>query len=362
MLKILDKYIIKKYLGSFFFTVLALSLISVVIDFSQNVEEFIDEKLPAQKVVREYYLNFIVFMNGLLWPLFALVSVIFFTSRLAYNSEIISMLNAGLSFNRLLRPYLVAAGILALTHLVFNHFVIPHSNKNMLDFKHSYIEKESDKGKNRDIHMFISPETKIYVRFYFKLDSVGSGFRMETFDKNQLVSLITAENLIWKGPPNKWQLADYLIYTFKGDSATMVDGYGEKLDTTLRFTPQDFVRYEATQQMIPTNKLQAFINEEKLRGLGNTKKYEIELHRRTSDPFAIIIVTIIGFAVAARKVRGGMGLQLAIGVSLGAIFVFLAKFSMTFATNEALPALIGVWLPNIVFATIAYLLIVNAQK
>jgi lipopolysaccharide export system permease protein len=142
----------------------------------------------------------------------------------------------------------------------------------------------------------------------------------------------------------------------------MVDGYGEKLDTTLRFTPQDFVRYEATQQMIPTNKLQAFINEEKLRGLGNTKKYEIELHRRTSDPFAIIIVTIIGFAVAARKVRGGMGLQLAIGVSLGAIFVFLAKFSMTFATNEALPALIGVWLPNIVFATIAYLLIVNAQK
>ncbi len=362
MLNILDKYIIKKYLGSFFFTVLAFSMISVIIDFSQNVEEFIDEKLPAHRVALEYYANFIIFINGLLWPLFSLIAVIFFTSRLAYNSEIISMFNAGVSFNRLMRPYLIAGGLLAFSHLILNHFVIPYSNEIRLDFYHSYIMKESDKGKNRDIHMFVSPETKIYVRYYFKLDSIGSGFRMETFDNNKLKSLITAENLIWQGPPNLWQLSDYLVYDFSGDTTSLKVGYGEKLDTTLRLTPQDFVRYDNTREMIPSNKLSAFIAEERLRGISNTKTYEIELYRRTADPFTILIVTLIGFAVASRKVRGGMGLQLAIGVSLGAIFVFLAKFSMTFATNESLPTILGVWLPNIVFTAVALVLLNKAQK
>ncbi len=362
MLKILDRYIIKKFLSTFLFVILIFSMIAVIIDFSQNVEEFIDEQLGAAQVAKEYYLNFIIFINGLLWPLFALISVIFFTSRLAYNSEIISVLNAGVSFRRFLRPYLIGAGIIALTHLVLNHFIIPISNKTRLDFFHSYIMKESDKGNTRDVHMFTEQNTKIYVRDYFKRDSFARNFRLETFEGSRLKSFIEAEELRWLGRPNKWQLSNYEIHRFDSLGEGIVVGGKAKLDTAFNLTPEDFVRYDDTREMIPSNKLSDFIEEERQRGVGNTKIYEIELYRRTADPVTIIIVTLIGVAVASRKVRGGMGLHLALGVALGAVFIFLSKFSITFATNEALSAFLGVWLPNMIFMLIALFLITKAQK
>ncbi len=362
MLKILDRYIIKKYLETFLFVVLLFSLIAVIIDFSQNVEEFIDEKLSAGQVAREYYLNFVIFINGLLWPLFALISVIYFTSRLASNSEIISILNAGVSFRRIMRPYLIASGLIAVTHLFLNHFIIPVSNETRLDFFHAYIVKESDKGNTRDVHMFIAPGTKIYVRDYFKQDSFARYFRIEYFDDSRMTGFIEAEEARWKGAPNKWQLSNYEIHIFDGLRDSIVVGGREKLDTTFNFSPQDFVRYDDTKEMIPSHRLSAFIDEELRRGVGNTKVYEIELYRRTADPFTILIVTFIGMSLASRKVRGGMGLHLALGVVLGAIFIFLAKFSITFAINEALTPLLGVWIPNIVFSLIALLLVAKAQK
>ena len=362
MLKILDRYIIKKFLGTFLFVVLIFSLIAVIIDFSQNVEEFIDEQLPAERVVREYYLNFVLFINGLLWPLFAMISVIFFTSRMAYNSEVISILNAGVSFRRLMWPYLVGGGLIVGTHLLLNHFVIPVSNKTRLDFFHSYIMKESDKGQTRDVHMFIGPDTKVYVRDYFKRDSSARNFRLENLKDNRLISFIEASEIRWKGAPNKWQLSNYEIHSFDGGAESIFVGGREKLDTVFNLTPQDFVRYDDTREMIPSHELSAFIEEEKQRGIGNTKLYEIELYRRTADPFTILIVTIIGMAVASRKIRGGMGFHLALGIALGAIFVFVAKFSITFATNEALSAQAGVWIPNAVFAVVALVLVVKAQK
>jgi lipopolysaccharide export system permease protein len=362
MLKILDKYIIKKYLGTFLFVVLIFSLVAVIIDFSQNVEEFIDEQLPAGQVAREYYLNFVIFINGLLWPLFALISVIFFTSRMAFNSEIIAILNAGTSFRRIMRPYLIAAGLIATVHLVLNHYIIPLSNKTRLDFFHSYIMKESDKGKTTHVHMFIEPDTKVYVRNYFKQDSLGRHFRLEHFDGNRLVSFIEAGEAKWDGEKELWTLSSYEIHSFDGREEQIIIGGREKMDTAIALRPSDFVRYDDTREMIPSNRLQEFIEEEKQRGIGNTKIYEIELHRRTADPVTILIVTIIGMAVASRKVRGGMGLHLAVGVALGAIFIFVAKFSITFATNEAFPAWLGVWLPNLFFALVAGVLISKSQK
>jgi lipopolysaccharide export system permease protein len=362
MLKKLDWYIIRKFLGTFLFTVLIFSLIAVIIDFSQNVEEFIDEKLPTGRVAKEYYLNFVIFINGLLWPLFAMISVIFFTSRLAYNSEIISILNAGVSFRRLMRPYMVGAGLIALVHLLANHFLIPVSNKTRLDFFHAYIVKESDKGKSRDIHMFLAPDTKIYVRDYFKRDSMARIFRLEKFENTRLISFIEAEEARWKNATKTWQLSNYEIHRFDSLRETIFLGNKEKLDTAISLTPDDFVRYEDTREMIPSQRLKPFIAEEKQRGIGNTKLFEIELYRRTADPLTIVIVTLIGMSVAAKKIRGGMGLHLAIGVGLGAIFIFLSKFSITFATNEALSALLGVWIPNLIFMVVAVVLISQAQK
>jgi lipopolysaccharide export system permease protein len=361
MLKILDRYIIKKFLATFFFVVLIFSMIAVIIDFSQNVEEFIDEKLGAWQVFKEYYLNFIIFINGLLWPLFAMISVIFFTSRMAYNSEIISILNAGVSFRRLVRPYLIAGGLLALMHLILNHFIIPVSNKTRLDFFHAYIHKESDKGNTRDVHMFIDSTTKVYVRDYFKQDSFARNFRLERLDGNRLLSYIEADEARWNGKTKKWKLSNYEIHTFNGIKEGIVVGGKSKLDTAFQLKPDDFVRYDDTRERIPSTRLAKFIAEEQRRGVGNTKGYEIELYRRTADPVTIIIVTLIGVAVASRKIRGGMGLHLALGIVLGAVFVFVAKFSITFATNEALSAWLGVWIPNMFFGCVALWLMRRAQ-
>lgn len=466
MLKKLDKYIIKKFLTTFLFVVLIFTLIAIVIDFSEKVEEYIDENLSAEQVISEYYVNFILFINGMLWPLFVLISVIFFTSRMASNSEIISMLNAGMSFRRLMLPYMVAACSIAGLHLFANHVVIPIANKEMFTFIHKYVAKEQDKGKRTDIHMFISPTAKIYVREYHKRDNIGKKFRLEQFEDNELKTLIKSERAIWKGELQKWHftnfraftlnkknkrfeetnfgnidtafhyqtvafnnceqeikpiekpgnqkpetftfqvcaekyyardslavgltikrfdngnlvdsiLADsgkwqgahynwhlesYEIRTFDGKKETYQIDKKEILDTTFNLKPKDFVRYDDTKNMIPTTRLKAFVAEEKQRGIGNTKIYEIELYRRTADPVTILIVTLIGMSVASRKVRGGLGLHLALGVALGAIFIFLSRLSITIATNESLSAFVGVWIPNILFGSIAIWLIMKAQK
>ncbi|MEL6924300.1 MAG: LptF/LptG family permease, partial [Bacteroidota bacterium] len=314
------------------------------------------------QVLVNYYLNFMLWINGLLWPLFSLIAVIFFTSRMAYNSEIISILNAGVSFRRLLVPYLIGAGVIAGLHLLANHFLIPMGNKSRLDFEHTYIWKDSDKAKTSDIHMKIGAETYVYIRFYKKRDTLARNLRIEEFENNQMVMLLKAESAKWIGRPNKWKLRNYEIRTFDGMNETLRQGGKEHLDTTINMYPEDFVRYLNQKEMITTPKLVSFINSEKERGVGNTKTYEIELHRRTADPFTIIILTLIGTAVAGRKVRGGIGLHLAVGIGLGASFVFLSRISQTFATNDNLSPLLAVWIPNIIFGLIALYLVSRAQK
>jgi len=362
MLGHLDKYIIKKYLSTFFFTVLIFTMIAAVIDFSEKIDDFIEEPVTFKAVVIDYYLNFMMWINGLLWPLFSLIAVIFFTSRMAYNSEIISILNAGVSFKRILVPYLFAAGIIAGLHLLGNHFLIPKGNKSRLDFEHTYIWKDSDQAKTSDIHMKIGAETYVYIRFYKKRDTLARNLRIERFEGDRMAFLMKAESAKWTGPPNNWRLRNYEIRTFEGMEETLIQGDKTELDTTINMYPEDFVRFLNQKEMITTPKLMSFINQEKARGVGNTKVYEIELHRRSADPFTIIILTLIGTAVAGRKVRGGIGFHLAIGIGLGAAFVFLSRISQTFATNDNLSALAAVWIPNVVFGLIALYLVSRAQK
>ncbi|MEL7121716.1 MAG: LptF/LptG family permease, partial [Bacteroidota bacterium] len=171
MLKILDRYLLKKFMSAFFFTALIFSMIALIIDFSEKIEKFIEEPITTKQIFVDYYPSFILYINGLLWPLFTLISVIFFTSRLAYNSEIISILNAGVSFRRFLRPYLIGAGFIATLLLIGNHYVIPNGNNVMLDIVHKYIHKNDDKGQKQDVHLFVTPDTKIYVKTFFKDDS-----------------------------------------------------------------------------------------------------------------------------------------------------------------------------------------------
>lgn len=362
MLKILDRYIIKKFLSTFFFVVLIFTMISVVIDYSEKVEKFIEEPITRKEILLDYYPSFIIFIDGLLWPLFTLIAVIFFTSRMAYNSEIISILNAGVSFRRLMRPYMLSAGLIALMSFVGNHYFIPLGNKKRLDIQYTYLDHDKDQGKTKDVHMFVSPDTKIYINFYRKRDSTARNFRLEQYQDHELIKFIKATTAEWIGPPNKWRLRNYEIRTFNGLDESLVVGRGEQIDTSFNLLPDDFVDFEEQQSMLTTADLRKYINKQKERGVGNTTKYEIELYRRSADPITAFILAFIGVSIAARKVRGGIGLHLALGIGLGAIFIFISRFSIVFATGQSIPPLLGIWMPNLIFAGIALLLISRAQK
>lgn len=361
-MKKIDLYIIKKYLSTFFFTVLIITMIAIVIDISQQMERFIENEITVRQIFFEYYLNYIPFINGLLFPLYAMIAVIFFTSRMAYNSEIISIFNAGVSFYRMLFPYMVAASIIAGIHLIGNHYIIPKGNQTLVEFKNKYIKKNNDEGKTTNIHFYIEPETKIYIKYYKKADTTARDFRLEKFEDGSLVYLLKSREASWEGEPNKWKLKNYELRKFNNEHESFVLGKGKTIDTTLNLHPKDFIRFVNERERMSTAELQEFVNVERLRGLSHTKLFELEIHRRTADAFTIIILTLIGVAVAARKVRGGMGLHLITGVTMGALFIVMAKFSITFSTNHSLPPLWGVWIPNIIFFFVALYLIAKAQK
>ncbi len=362
MLKTLDLYIIKKFLSTFFFTVLIFTMISVVIDFSENVERFIESEITAYQVMFGYYPGFIMFIAGMLWPLFTLIAVVFFTSRMAYNSEIISIFNAGISFRRLAVPYLIAASIIAAMHLAGNHYFIPETNKIRLDLVYKYIHKNDDEGKKENVHINLSPNSKVFIHQYYKQQQNASKFRLEGFKDNELVYLLKANEARWLEEEKKWRIKNYEIRTFNGNNESIVIGYGQEMDTTLNLSPQDFVDYKEQHNMMNTARLSEYIDHLNSRGGGNVKKYQIEKHRRTAEPFTIFILTIIGMAIAARKVRGGMGINLALGLFISAIFIFLSKFSIVFASSNALPLLAGIWFPNVVFSLVALYLVAKAQK
>lgn len=365
-MKILDWYIIRKYLGSFFFTAFLFTLIAMVIDFSEKAEKFVDASkvLSLGEILSQYHLNYIPFINGLLWPLFSLIAVIFFTSRLAYNSEIISILNAGVSFPRLLRPYLVAASFLTVILLIANHFIIPIANKPKLDFERRFIKRTSDRlTTGTNMHFFISPDTKVYLRSYSASDSLGYSFRLEKFRGTTLVYMLKAQFLEWnKETRNSWKIRDYEIRTYE-DSIEKITVYpNQQIDTVLNIQPSDFEFYSKKKDLMTTPELQALVNKERSRGLNPVKVYINEIQRRTADPFTILILTVIGVSISGRKVRGGLGLHLALGIALGSVFVFISKFSIVFSRDPNIPSALGIWLPNILFAIIAYRLLKKAQQ
>ena len=362
MLTIFDKYIIKKYLTTFFFSAFLFTLLSVVIDFSEKVESFMESEASVSQIITEYYINFIPWINGILWPLFALLAVVFFTSRLAKNSEIVAALSAGMSFTRLLRPFMITACTLALIHFVGNHYFIPEGNKAFRSFDNTYIHLGNLETKSENVHIFLNPESKIFIRNYRRTDTSMRGVFLELFDQGELVTLIKAERMKWLGPPGIWTLYDYQIRGFLGDNESIVIGKGQSFDTTLNLLPKDFVRYNNEREMMTSSELRSYIAYENEKGLGKARIMVTELHRRNADPFTIIVLTLIGVAVASRNSRGGVGVHLAIGVTIGALYIILSRFSITFANQLSLPIGLSVWLPNIIFSIIALVLILRAQK
>jgi lipopolysaccharide export system permease protein len=357
---ILDRYIARKFLTTFFFTVLLFTLISTVIDVSDKIEEFISERVPIQEIVFDYYMNWIFWINGLLFPLYALIAVIFFTSRMAYRSEIISIFNAGVSFRRLMVSYLIPGGLIFGLHQVGSHFVIPDGNKRHFTFQYTYIDSRKDEGTKDNVHIFLQPGVKAFINNYNPRDTVISDLRLETIHGNRLTSILKAPKASWDGQQRLWRLENYELRSFSGLEESVVTG--TVMDTALQLSPEDFVEYQDLKEMMDTPELLAYISKQQKRGARNVRKYQVEFHRRIAEPFTILILTLIGLAVASRKVRGGVGLHLTLGIGLGAVFLLLSRFSVVFAINQSLHPMLGVWLPNILFGIICAVLVRKSQK
>ena len=363
MLKKLDWYIIGKFLRTFFFTVLIFSMVSMIIDFSEKIERFIESGIPSEVVAFEYFPTFLLFILGFLWPMLTLIAVIFFTGRMADNSEIISILNAGVSFWRLMRPYLVSASFLFLLYLGGIHYFVPMANAHRTMIERVWFGRGRDEGKTTNVHFFVAPDTKVYMTHYSKRDSAARNFRIEHIVDNQLVSLTKARAAHFvDGDPAVWRLENYETRTFNGMKESLKVSTRETLDTVLNLRPEDFVEYREQQSALTTPELIAELRKQQERGAGNIRKYEVELARRTAEPFTIFILTLIGLSVAGRKVRGGMGIQLAIGIFMGALFVFLSRFASTISAGTDLPVYLGMWMPNILFFAAALYFVSQAQR
>ena len=360
MLKTLDKYIIKKYLTTFFFVVLIFTLLTVIIDISEKIDNFMDEKVELNSIIFDYYLTFIPFIHGLLFPIYALIAVIFFTSRMAYNSEILAMLASGVSFRRLMLPYLIGGLILGGLYMALGHYLIPMGNKKLTVFTNKYIEKYDRETKTKDIHIFLTRDSKAYIRHYSLRDTVARDVILEQFKDNELVSKLTAKRADWKTATQSWYLTNYTIRTFDGMKETYMQGIN--IDTIINLTPGDLERRDNLKTSMTSPELKSFLVSERKRGTGKAILFEIELYNRTATGFTILILTLIGMILSARKVRGGTGLHLAMGAGLGAVYILFNQVSTTLSTNASFPPLLGVWMPNIVFLGITLLLLRNAQR
>ena len=359
-MKKLDIYIFMKHMKTFLFTAFLFTIIAVAIDYSDKVSKIIEHDLSFMQALEYRYFPYIPYINGELWPLFALISVIFVASRMANNSEVISILGAGVSFSRYMRPFMVSALILSIVFAIGRHLVIPQSNEVYRFYEAKYFWPREQKVLNSDIHIFLDPQSKIYVRTFRKRDTSLLNARFEIFGNDKL-EIMKAKKIKWLGEPNRWQINDYEIRRIDGDKEELILS-GTKIDTSFNLHPDDFVKYLSQREMMTTPELMKYVDYEKAKGVGPTRNYEIEIYRRTADPFTMIILTIIAVSIASRKKRGGIGVNLAIGVALGAFYIVLSKFSQTFAINSALHPFIGVWLPNILFTVVAYISYRLAQK
>ena len=360
MLKILDRYIIAKYLGTFFYAILLFSAISVAFDLSERVDDFLEHGISLSDVIWRYYANFLPFILFLLSPLFIFIAVIFFTAQLAERSEIVAIISGGVSFYRLLLvPYFISAAILTLIQLYGNHYLVPQANADKIAFEGEKMKKKYIL-KDKNIHLQISNDTYIYVETYNNTDSTGKKFTLENIRNRKVFRKIAAEKITWIDSSQQWRLEKYIDRRI--DSLSEKISKGEVLDTSLSLTPQDFNRRVGLKEAMTTPELRRFIDNEIRKGAPMVEFYQVELHRRTAAPFATFILTMIGFALASRKVRGGMGLHIAVGLALSALYILFLQFSMTFATNGGLSPLLSVWIPNLLFGILSLYLVKNAQK
>jgi lipopolysaccharide export system permease protein len=358
-MKKLDWYILKKFLGTFVFIMALLLGITIVIDLSEKIDSFVEYHATASIVVTDFYVYFIPYITSLIGPFFVLVAVIFFTSQLAERSEIIAILNSGTSFNRMLFPYFIGATIIASAFYVGNHNFVPYSNKKRIEFERKYVSKLPE-GMRYNFHRTIDTGTIAYFENYKPTDGSGYKFSIDKFKDGKLVYKLRSERIDWDKKTQRWKITNYVIRQLNDDRDIITKG--ALMDTVFSFKPDDLSFTEHLKEEMTTTELKEYIGYMKKAGEQYTEFYEVERYRRTSSAFSIYIMTLIGVSVASRKMRGGLGWHIVLGIGLSALYEVIMKFSITFSTNSSLPPVLGVWIPNLLYAALAIYLLKKAPK
>lgn len=358
MLKIIDRYIIKKFLTTFFFMLAVIMVLAMVFDLSDRLGEFIDNDAPLKDIIIDYYFNFILLYGNMFSFMIIFISVIWFTAKMAQDSEIIPIWNSGRPFTRFIRPYMIGATILVVISLLINHLVLPNSNKSRLDFEEKYYRN----ALNVNDYYAEYPDNQIvqFASYYSELNEVNE-FILQQFDENDsLVYFISARKAINELGTNNWKLVDF--YERKVGYPRDILREGKAKDTTFIFNVEEMANRTTVAMAMGYSELKTFIKKERDKGSGSVPFYEIELYQRTANPFATYILTIIGVTVSSRKKRGGLGVNIAIGLLIIFIYIFAMKVTTVAATNVGFPTYIAVWVPNILFGIVAYYMYRKAQK
>lgn len=351
MFKIFDRYIIRKFLGTYIFAIILLLAIVVMFDINEKIDSFV--KAPLHATVFDYFLNFLPYFANQFSPLFTFIAVIFFTSKLAQDSEIIAMLSTGMSFKRLLRPYMFGATVIAIATFVLSAYIIPPANVERIEYTNTYVKnKRVDYGSN--IMLMVAPGQIAYMNRYDNITRTGYKFSLESFDQDKrLVSRLTSQSIKWDTLYN-WTVRDYVKRDFR-DNREFIE-QGESRDTTIAFEPRDFLISAQDHEKMTTPELTDYIRRQKGRGVANIQSFEVEYERRYAMTAAAFILTIIGMSLSVKKVKGGMGLNIGIGLVLSFSYILFMTITQTFALSGLTSAMVAMWIPNILYSIIAIVL------
>jgi len=358
-LKKLDFYIIRKFLGTYFYSILLLTVIIIIFDISEKIDDFIEKDAPISAIIFEYYLNFIPYFVNMFSSLFTFIAVVYFTSRLASNTEIVAMLNAGISFWRILLPYLISAIFLTVLSFALMNYVIPYTNRDLRAFEKRYI-KNPFKSNEMNLHLQLEPGTYIYVENFNSIGNIGYRFSLEKFDSTGLNLKLKADMITWDSIQSRWHMTNYVTRQIRPDGETVRQG--SETDTVMKFTPADFKVDIEDAKIMTYTQLNKFIEQEKMRGSTLTGQFNLEKYKRLTFPFANIVLTFIGVALSSRKVRGGIGMHLGMGIGIAFTFILLLQISSVFAIFGNLPASVALWIPNFLYSIVAIILLKLAPK
>ena len=353
-IKLLDGYIIRKFIGTYIYSIILIISISIVFDVNENLAKFTTYHAPLRAIVFDYYANFVPYFANLFSPLFVFIAVIFFTSKLAGNSEIIAMLACGMSFKRLLRPYMISAALISVLNFYLGAYIIPQGTIVRHNFGSQYKSSKKNTSAS-NVQLQVDKGTIAYISHYDDKHKTGYGFSLDKFENKKLVSHMTANVIKYDTISDSryhWKVLNYKIRTLKGMREHITSGI--ETDTMIMMEPMDLVFSKGQQETFTSPELKHYISKQKDRGSSNVVQYEVEYHKRIASSFASFILTIIGLSLSSRKRKGGMGLYLGIGMALSFSYILLQTVCATFAINANTPPMLAAWIPNIMYTFIAY--------